>query len=177
MSSPKLNENIKKAISQLVEVNYSLSVAAQKIGIAKSTASLWYKWGSESEKGKYRQFYEAINEAKDIAEQRLLDHAYSLVEEGSQVTREKIVYHPDGGESRTTETQNSQDFAVIRWLLEKRHGYDNAPEKAMEKAVNRFLNLSRKQLPEELFLQLVGAIADDPVLGDVDFDKDLMINN
>ena len=67
------------------------------------------------------------------------------------------------------------DFAVLKWLLEKRHGYNSALEKAMEKAVNRILTISRNRLSEEQFGDLVGAIAHDPVLGDVDFDKDLLI--
>lgn len=158
MGTPsRLSKKTIEAIAKGVENGLTLSGAAESCGIDRFTAIQWRDRGKEQKSGLFREFYEAIQRAYAKHENSLLDKMEQLALKGEKTSKVKQTTDKDGKIISTVRevTEKGETAASVRWLLEKRYGYDGVAEKAEEKAINHVLLLAKKYLDPEGFASLL----------------------
>lgn len=64
----KLTDEVQETIVESLENGLSIAAACGRACIAKSTFYDWYNKGAEKKSGKYRDFHDAVDNAKDVAQ-------------------------------------------------------------------------------------------------------------
>lgn len=64
----KLTDEVQETIVESLENGLSIAAACGRARIAKSTFYDWYNKGAEKKSGKYRDFHDAVDNAKDVAQ-------------------------------------------------------------------------------------------------------------
>lgn len=64
----KLDDELRDRIALLIRAGVTVEIAAQAAGIAESTFYEWMERGRDAQSGQFREFYEAIEQARGEAE-------------------------------------------------------------------------------------------------------------
>jgi hypothetical protein len=154
----KLSSHLSEKIKELIAQGYSLRGASRVVEIPSSTVHSWYQKGEYGQKG-YIQFYEKVEEGRDLYEQKLLDLLNEVALNGLESRKEKKYFDPQGNLTRKViETTKQPDFRAAQYLLDHRFGYGKENQLA-EKSINRFIDLIEQYLDQETFQRIIEEIA------------------
>ncbi|MBH8598606.1 MULTISPECIES: hypothetical protein [unclassified Thermoactinomyces] len=79
----KLTPDIQKKIVSIIRLGHYIETAAAYAGISKQTIYNWMRQGAREEKGKYRNFHDAVTKALAEAEIRELAYIDQAAKKGS----------------------------------------------------------------------------------------------
>ena len=91
-----MNQTRQDAICILLAAGYTRTMAAQEVGIGKSTIGDWVDRGNTETEGIYRDFVVAAGRAESLGRQKLLMAAYKAATEGVTETETIISYDKNG---------------------------------------------------------------------------------
>jgi len=101
----RLTDEVRDKILGYIKLGHFASVACRLAGVSETTFYRWLETGRNAKRGKYRDFWDACEDAKAVAEARYLE-----------VVR------------KTSEDQKHKDqFKAATWWLERRHAGRYAP--------------------------------------------------
>ena len=120
----KLTDEVQETIVESLENGLSIAAACGRAGIAKSTFYDWYNEGAEKKSGKKRDFHDAVDNAKDVAQSNFENIIASAANKGTWQAAawwlerrrpemynkpEKVMVHPKQDLSEFVEDKDKQD--------------------------------------------------------------------
>lgn len=168
----RYSASIRDAIAEGIAKGATLSGAAQKIGVCRQTAHRWYNSGKEG--GKHKDFYEAVCAAVERLESSAWEKIQHMKEAG-EVKKFKTVTDAEGNVTETKEMSAEPDLAAIRYLLDKRFGYDRVGDKHTNKAVNTMVAILREEVSVQDFDRVLDRFIES--FPDVTFERSILSNS
>ncbi len=101
----------------------SFADSAQLSGIPEGTFYRWKAQGEKAKKGRYREFYEAVNRASAAATEVLIGIAYKAAIEGREEVEIRETKDANGAITGTVTTRRKvpRDGRLAMQILERRH--------------------------------------------------------
>lgn len=173
----RLSEALITTICGYIRQGKTLSGAAKLAGVNRATAIRWRD--KESDRANlYQKFYEELTQAHKDYEQSLLSQMQDFAANGERLTKVKEVTDPDGKKTVTREISENNKYNSVKWLLEKKIGYDQIGDRASEKTLNRLVKIAQKTLSPEILSDFLEAIMEDSFLCNLEIENiDGILNN
>lgn len=119
----KLNEKTQAVICQYLRLGLHRKVAAALVKVDEVTFSRWYTTGARDEKGKFRAFFDAVNEAEALFQQDALETLKGFAAQNPKILQwwlsrrfpAQYGRHDNAQETSTTSTLESS--AALKELL------------------------------------------------------------
>lgn len=173
MAKTKCTTDQIELIASLVEQGSSLSNAAYQNNLSPQTVANWYNWGSQSQTGVYKLFYDSVLEARESHKQGLLDHLEQIAMEGLKQKKIQTVTAPDGSVTQRKEVSNQDEIKAIFYLLDNRYGFDQNFRRGINKAANRIMSIVRNSVDRDSYEAILNQVVEDNELGEAELTVDL----
>ena len=155
----KLNKDVQARIVEFLKSGAYIETAAKAAGIGKSTLYEWLERGAKEDKGRYRAFLEAVEEAQASDEMR-------GVQQLERLANDKVTVRcPQCESAVAVPVPNNVALNAVTWKLERKYPdrYGGRVklqvEAKVQEGVERLLDAVEPHMSRDAYGELVRAIA------------------
>ena len=116
MPGPKLTPYIRRRFCDFLEQGHTFAESCDHVDISTATYYNWMRRGAKEKRGMYASFYKAVEKAKEVREDTLLDVIYRHALLGSSKQTQRTVMN-NGQWVVVERIRDASQVRTAQWLL------------------------------------------------------------